>query len=332
MTYWLANGEGGMVGSGIAPCRMAGALLLGLIAGFGQSAGAAPSPIALPGERMFPESFSATTDGTFYIGSVAEGGVMRIRPGSQAEAWIKPGAFGTRSVFGVLADERSGMLWLCSNDVSAGGVAGPGSETGSALKGFDLKTGEGRVSAKFPGDKNFCNDMAVGPDGAVYVTNTTTPQILKLPPAGKTLEVWLAEPRIQLGKGGGLDGIAFGGDGNLYVNTFGSGELFRVTLKDGAADTVTKLTTSHPLAMADGMRPIGGNGFAMIEGAGRLDRVTVEGDKAMVETLREGLNSPTAVALVGVVAWVSEGQLPALFGKKPPKLPFSLVPTQISKP
>jgi len=192
-----------MVGTRIVSRRWAGALLFGLAAGLAQSAAAAPAAIALPGDKVFPESITSTADGTFYIGSVAEGGVMRVRPGGQAESWIKPGAFGTRSVFGVLADERSGMLFLCSNDVSAGGVAGPGSETGSALKGFDLKTGEGKVSAKFPGDKNFCNDMAVGTDGAVYVTNTTTPQILKLPPGGKALEIWLAEPKIQLGKGGG---------------------------------------------------------------------------------------------------------------------------------
>ncbi|HEX4507953.1 MAG TPA: hypothetical protein VH722_19660, partial [Alphaproteobacteria bacterium] len=100
----------------------AGLLLLGLAAGVAQPAGAAPAPISLPGDRVFPESFSATADGTFYVGSVAEGGVLRIRPGGQAESWIKPGAFGTRSVFGVLADEKSGMLWLCSNDVSDGGV------------------------------------------------------------------------------------------------------------------------------------------------------------------------------------------------------------------
>jgi hypothetical protein len=95
---------------------------------------------------------------------------------------------------------------------------------------------------------------------------------------------------------------------------------------------VTRITTSHPLEMADGMRPIGGNSFAMIEGAGRLDRVTVTGDTATVDTLRDGLNGPTAVTLVGDTAWVSEGQLSALFGKKPPKLPFSLVPTASSKP
>ena len=32
--------------------------------------------------------------------------------------WIKPGAFGSRSTLGVLVDERSNLLWVCSNDVS----------------------------------------------------------------------------------------------------------------------------------------------------------------------------------------------------------------------
>jgi hypothetical protein len=91
---------------------------------------------------------------------------------------------------GVLADEKSGMLWVCSNDVSALGVPGPGSEKGSALKGFDLKTGAGKVSVKFPGTHTFCNDMAVGDDGAVYVTNSFAPQILRLRPGAHELEIW----------------------------------------------------------------------------------------------------------------------------------------------
>jgi hypothetical protein len=66
-------------------------------------------------------------------------------------------------------------------------VTVPGTESGSALKGFDLKTGEGKFRAKLPGDHTTCNDIAIGADGSVYVTNTSAPEILRLPPRGKQL-------------------------------------------------------------------------------------------------------------------------------------------------
>src|SRR5437016_1041085 len=110
-----------------------------------------PNSIDVPGERAFPESISAAPDGTLYVSSLASGGIARIKPGaSTAEQWIKPGAFDSRSTFGVLVDERYNLLWVCSNDMSDKGIPGPSSILGSYLKGFDLETGEGKVSAALP--------------------------------------------------------------------------------------------------------------------------------------------------------------------------------------
>ena len=117
----------------------------------GSNAFAAPESIALPGDRVFSENITSTKDGTLYVGSLGAGGILRIKPGAaRAELWIKPGAFGSRSIFGVLADQRSNALWACSNDLSALGVVIASAENGSALKGFDLKTWQGKVSARLP--------------------------------------------------------------------------------------------------------------------------------------------------------------------------------------
>ena len=76
------------------------------------SAVAAPASIDLPGDRIFPENIASAKDGTLYVGSLGSGGIIRIKPGAvKAEIWIKPGAFGSRSIFGVLADDRSNTLW-----------------------------------------------------------------------------------------------------------------------------------------------------------------------------------------------------------------------------
>ena len=149
--------------------------LAATVASAGTTTAIAQTPIALPGDRDFPENITSTPDGAIYVGSLGTGGVYRIAPGAkESKPWIKPGAFGTHSTFGVLADPKSNTLWVCSNDLSAMGVAISGSDGVSALKGFDLKTGAGKVSAALPGTPALCNDITIGPDGA-YVTNTLAP-------------------------------------------------------------------------------------------------------------------------------------------------------------
>ena len=296
----------------------------------GSNAFAAPASIGLPGDRVFPENITSTKDGTLYVGSLGSGGIIRIRRGA-AKAGLDPklGAFGSRSIFGVLVDERSSTLWACSNDMSSLGIVIASSETGSALKGFDLKTGQGRVSAKLPGDHTFCNDIAIGPDGSAFVTNTAAPEILRLPPGKSQLEVWANDPLLAPpASGSGLDGIAFGSDGNVYVDTYTPGELFRVDVVDGKAGKVIKLKPSRPLTLSDAIRPLGNNQFLIIEGAGRLDRMRIQGDSAVIETLKDGYVVPTGVTVIGHTAWVSEGQLAYLFdpAKKDqsPTVPFHI--------
>jgi sugar lactone lactonase YvrE len=290
-------------------------------------------PIEVPGDRAFMESITAGPDGTLYVSSVASGGIARIKPGATtAEGWIAPAAFGSRSTFGVFADAKSNTLWVCSNDASGRGVPGPGAANGSHLKGFDLSTGDGKISVPLPGESNLCNDMTVASDGTVYVTNSLKPQILRLKPGAKALEVRVENKQFQPPSGIGLDGIAIGGDGNIYVNTFTVGEFFRIEVKDGKPGAVTKLETSRPLKLPDGLRLVSGQSFLMIEGGGSLDLVIVNDDQVVIGTIKDGLNEPTAVAKVGGTAFVTEGQLPHLFNAKengPPRLPFQIVPVAL---
>jgi len=285
--------------------------------------------VPLPGDSVYPESIAAASDGTLYISGLSAGGVYRVKPGtSTAEVWIKPGDFDTRSTFGLLVDEAKGLLLVCSNDASGIGVPGPSTVKGTFVKGFDLKTGAGKLSVAFPKDGSICNDFAIAKDGSIFATNTSSPQILRLKPGASELEVWLESAEFNQPKeGAGLDGIAFGADGNLYVNTYTNGELYRVDVADGKPGKITKLKTSRPLKLADGLRPTGEHSFIMAEGSGSIDRLIVKGDEVDVETIKDGLAGPTSVALVGDTYWVPEGQLAHLFDSKsgPPHLPFRIV-------
>ena len=234
-------------------------------------------------------------------------------------------------MLGVLADEASGTLYVCSNDMTGIGVAGPSDIKGAWLKTFDLASGATRGSFALPDPRSMCNDIAVGPDGTAYVADTFTPNVLSLKPGGTALDVFATDPMLAPAAGGvGLDGIAFGADGNLYVTHFIPAALFRIEVKAGKAGAITALKPSRALDRSDGMRPFG-DGFLLVEGAGTLDKVTVKGDEAQIETLAEGFAEPVGVTVVGSTAWVAEGKSSFLFGANKGKEPgpFALKPVAL---
>jgi sugar lactone lactonase YvrE len=306
------------------------ALTLGIVAG--GVVHAQTAPVGVP-DKSFPESVTSTRDGTLYAGSFNLGGVVKAVPGGKAEQFIKPGAGGSRSVLGVLADEKSGMLFVCSNDITGFGVPGPGDTKGAWLKAFDLAGGalKGDYSLKDP--KSLCNDIAVGADGTAYITDSFTPNVYSLKPGGTALEVWATDPMLAPAKDGvGLDGIAFGSDGSLYVTTYIPAALFRIAVKDGKAGAVTALKSSRPLDHADAMRSFG-DSLLLIEGNGKLDKVTIKGDEAQIETIKDGFTEPVSVTQVGDTAWVAEGKLSYIIGDNKEKDPgaFTLKPVKLSQ-
>jgi sugar lactone lactonase YvrE len=254
--------------------------------------------------RIFPESLTSTKDGTLYIGSMGLDSVYRATPSaSKAETWIQPKAHGLQSVLGVYADEPSATLWVCTSATGGRGGAPVVGET--ALKTFNLKDGSFKASYPFPGN-GFCNDIAVAADATVYAADTTGARILRLKKGATALDVWASDTALLAV----VDGVALLADGNVYVNSFTQGTLLRIPVKpDGSSGTIIKLATSRPLQSPDGMRTVGAKTLLLVEGAGRLDEVTIDGDKAEIKVLKEGLAGPTAVTFVGGTAYVAEGRL-----------------------
>jgi sugar lactone lactonase YvrE len=253
--------------------------------------------------RIFPESLTSTRNGTLYFGSLGQDSVYRAAPASsKAATWIQPKANGLQTVLGVFADESAGILWVCT---SASGGRGAPVVGETALKAFSLKDASFKKSYVFPGN-GLCNDIAVAKDGTVYATDTTGARVLRLKKGASALDVWAADTMLL----GTADGIALLADGAVYVNSVGQGTLLRIPVKpDGSAGTITKLETSRPLQQPDGMRSVGSKTMLLVEGAGRLDEVTINGDKAEIKVLKEGMTGPTAVTLAGGMAYVSEARL-----------------------
>jgi sugar lactone lactonase YvrE len=302
-----------------------------------QAAVADAQSIALPGLRAFPESVTSTADGTLFIGRIGDGGIVRVNSRTgDVEVFVPPGASETRSILGVFADESANALWACSNDLSALGGPSSSGDSRSALKGFDLRTGGAKRSIPLPGPHAFCNDITIDAGGAVYVTDSGNPTVVRLPAGASRFEVFATNPQFAPPQpnSAGLDGIAFGSDGALYVTTYATGGFFRIAVEKGRAGRVIKLQ-GRVLGLPDGLRPLGRNSFLLVEGAGSLDRVEVDGDRFRAVPLRGGLRTPTSVTRVGSTAWVSEGQLsfffdPARKGQSP-SLPFRIYAIPLSK-
>src|SRR5712672_1897255 len=293
--------------------------------------------IPVPGKKAFPESITSTSDGALFVGRLGDGGIVCVNPRkAESTVFIQPGASGSRSILGVFADEATSTLWACSNDLSALGGSAAGSDTWSALKSFDLNTGDAKHSFSLPGSHAFCNDITVDSTGSVYVTDSANPTILKLSQGATTFEVFAQDPAFSPPQGGfALDGIAFGSDGNLYVTTYTAGELVRVDVKDGRTGRITTLSSPYHLKFPDALRTLGNNRFLLIEGSGSLARVVIQGDAFVVTLIHGGFATPTSVARIGTTAWVSEGQLTFFFDPSTkdssPSLPFRIYAVPLRK-
>lgn len=280
--------------------------------------------VTVPGNTDFPESMTGTADGTLYFSSFAGGRIFRAAPGAtEAKEWIKQGTNGLSSVLGVLADPTSNTLYACSDDVRWGGIAVPSGDAATALKLFDLTTGEPKASLPLPASKLFgqtalCNDIVVASDGTAYVTDSLSGYILRLKPGSSTLEVWAHDPRWDV-KGAQLDGIAILDDGNVYANIFEGNGLYRVARNpDGSAGAITKLQTSRPLYHSDGLRTFSSNKLMMVEGEtkGFLDLITISGDNAQIDTVKSGFEGPVSLWQVGGTVYVLDTPLSYMFDPK----------------
>lgn len=303
--------------AGLQGCAVALALVL---AGVG-CATVAPAPrgdILIGDTHVFPESITSTSAGAVITGSM-KGIVFRAEPREAvAKAWIRPGpGNGLLAVFGVLADERSRTLWVCSVPNPFDRKAGP--RGASTLVALDLESGEKKAAYAFPAPGGVCNDIAVATDGTIYATDTPNGRILRLARGASVLQVFGQDERLK-----GIDGLAFSADGTLYVNIVTRGALLRVgTGADGKMGVLTELALSRPIAGPDGFRPVRGNTFLLAEGTGgRIDEVTIEGNAARIRVLREGLDSSPGVTLVGNTAYAIEGKIgfladPARKGQDP---------------
>ena len=270
----------------------------------------APADVTIDGSRVYPESITSDAAGNLYNGSNG-GTIYRALAGAKtAEPWIVPNPRnGLRSLFGVFADDKRGLLWACDNPNLFKGEKGT-----STLRAFSLKTGKLLAAYDFPtGVPAACNDVAIAKNGTLFATETLAGRIFVLHPRAKALELFASAPDLV-----GIDGIAISGDGAIYINNVRKQLFQRVERKaDGAFDKLTTLKTSLPLNGPDGLRALGGNRFIQGEGpGGRVALVDVKGDSATITPIATGLDGSVGVTVTHGIAYVIEGKGEYMFDPK----------------
>ncbi|HET9858712.1 MAG TPA: SMP-30/gluconolactonase/LRE family protein [Nocardioidaceae bacterium] len=175
---------------------------------------------------------------TFYVSEVTGGEIHRgdVRTG-ETEVWKDEGADGRTTARGITTD-RQGRVYI------AGGPNGIGNDQPDLW--VYSRHGELLAAIQLDVDDAFLNDVAIGPDGAAYFTNSNEPQIFRVAKehgtwsatlwadAGDTIDV-----EIESGGIFNLGGIVVSpGRGALIVAQGNTGQLWRFDLRTTEATPI----------------------------------------------------------------------------------------------
>lgn len=195
-----------------------------------------PSRIDLP-DGFQPEGIASGPRHRLYVGSLADGTILKVNPANGAVRTLVPGVVG-KAALGLEVDWR-GRLW----------VAGGG---GQEVRVYSTRTGALLKTYTFP-TAGFLNDLVVT-RRAVYVTDSVNQQmgVIPLGRHGRLKDPSKAKVRALTGDivyapGFNANGIARKAGWLVIVQT-NTGKLFRVNPRTG----VTKAINLHGLDVTNG--------------------------------------------------------------------------------
>ncbi len=244
--------------------------------------------ILIADPKSQPESLAIAPNGDLLVGSASTPFVYKIKKGTTTPVkFIDASAEGPGTFFfGQLVDGST--LWTCQLTPIAGVTP---VQRKTYLRGFDVATGKDKLRWELPGANTTCNDFTVGPDKALYISDTANAKIYRLAPGAKSAELYLDHRNLT-----GIDGLTFL-NGTLYFNSVFFNNLYRVPVgADGKPGAPVQIWMDAPVKGIDGMRAANGKLYVAENGSGKVHSLTLlDGDRAHVTVLKEGLNTPTAV-------------------------------------
>jgi superoxide dismutase, Cu-Zn family len=269
----------------------------------------------LPGAAVFPESIGVdAVTGDAYVGSLADGSLYRLARAGNAEVWEPGGQDGRGCVAGVKVDTR-GRLW------AAGGNDG-------TLWVYDLASRAQIARFTTGAGPSLVNDIAFGPHGEAYVTDSLAPTLFRVDGEPLALDRWVDLVAGGVPWPGGLNfnGVVLAPDGRHVVACQTNlGRFWRVELATGKVGEVA--LDGGPLEHCDGLAISGSTLYIAVNARNLVAVASLaeDGSTGRVHTvLRSGAFAfPTAVAVSGGRLLVVNGQLDKMGGQ--PRLPFTVL-------
>jgi sugar lactone lactonase YvrE len=210
-----------------------------------------PASITINTPGLSPEGIEYDTkNNRFLVGSITQGTVFVVANDGTLTPFIQDPDL--KSSVGIEVDEERNRLLVANSDAAAFGGQVPGQ---AKLGVYDLDSGMriamvdlgalGPEGAK----AHFANDMTVGKDGSVYVTDSLARVVFKVDPT-YTPSVFLPNGFANK-KEHVLNGIVYHPSGYLLVGESVEGKLFAVSETD--ANDISEVTLAEPVKGVDGL-------------------------------------------------------------------------------
>jgi sugar lactone lactonase YvrE len=300
----------------------------------------AVSPAAASDERPRPATYELQGDAgvskfegigvdprerTFYVSEVTGGEIHRgdVRTGATS-VWLPEGAHGRTKARGITTD-RAGRVYI---------AGGPNGLSGDRPDLW-VYAPDGTLLAALHVDvpDAFLNDVAIGPDGAAYFTNSNAPQIFRVAVEDGRwkAETWVdAAGTVEQRDGFNLGGIVVSPDRRSLVVAQGNvGLLWRVDLR---TREVSRLDTgSVDLTNADGL-VLSGTRLIVVRNFSRvLTTLRLDPHAASAELISETPTDPDRVFTTGKEARGRLLLVDSRFEEPAPEPPYEVVPVPLPR-
>jgi sugar lactone lactonase YvrE len=305
------------------------------------------SVIDLPDGMMFPEAIVEDGRGSLYVSVFGSGTLLRINAAGQSEVIKSPGEDGMAAPVGVAVDSSRNRLWVSSINPET---------FMSKLQLFELDNGILLASLDAPAEKgpHFFNEIVVGADGTIYISDTLQPRIWTAGPNLEgTLQEFVIDPLLtnpNPERPLGLNGLALTPDGSFLIASVmdrmsqGGGRMVRVNLANRSVDEITLSGDIATFGGSDGMffEPHGELLMVNVTPPSALVSATFSDDYARAEisnrTIADDIaDRPSSIAMRGETLWIVNSQLDHVIDDgngamgTPPNMPFQIIGVQLSK-
>ncbi len=280
-----------------------------------------PGTVSISNKGLYPEGLEHdSAQKSFLVTSLTKGVVGHVSYKGDYTPFIKDERL--KSAIGLRVDREHNRLFVCSSDPGTSVRTSPETQRKVADLGvYDLRTGE-TIAFHHLGDlkkgNHFCNDIALAPDGTIYVTDSFNPVIYRITP-NQEASVFIDSPEFS-GDGFNLNGIVYHPDGYLLVAKYNDGNIYKIPVSDPLNFSKIEIPDSFP--GADGLVLENNKSLIVIANASNnaIYRLSTEDNwnsASIISKEETGDVYPTTGVIVNGKLFVIHSMLNHLFSGKP---------------